>query len=398
MPSSAFTFRRAAFAALLAASWATAANAGATSFQDLGALDPAAEGIFIEQSLTQGPDGRMYGVSPNVGQVGNGIGGAVFRVEGDGRLTVVHTFDVADGYQPEGPLTLGADGWLYGTTFSGSSGGFGEVFKISPAGELVVVHAFSPSADGGMGYPHDHLVPDGQGGFYGLAEIVGVAGVIFHLTADARLSMLAEFAGSHVGALPTALTSGPDGVLYGATLIGPPGSPGSGGTVFSLRPGGRLKTLHVLDSSVDGASPGRSMAIGGDNAVYGAATSGGASGMGTIFRVTPAGAFKVIHTFYTGAGAADPLGGYPNGVTSSADGRLYGTSSGGGAHWGGTAWSMSLDGRGSVLHGFLSPYGVAGCKPMAVPTWTPDGALWGVTDSGATFDDGAVFRIGLGPK
>lgn len=380
-------------------SFATAAMAGATSFQDLGALDPAVEGIDIGQALTQGADGLMYGVTPTGIVDGVYNGGSIFRSEGDGRLTALHTFTGPDGRSPEGPLTLGIDGWLYGTTMGGGAGGLGEIFKISPAGEFVVVHSFAADLDGGLGGPHGQLVSDGQGNFYALGR-VGSNDSVFEMAADGRFTVLGVFKGPELGKAPNALTLGPDGVLYGTTFGAPGGAPQSG-SVFALRPGGRLRTVHVFAADTDGYQPGSALAFGRDHALYGATTRGGggsSGGLGTVFRLTTGGDFSVIHAFYDNVGDADPLGWYPTGIASSADGRLYGTTSAGGTFVGGTAFSMSLDGQGIVLHRFQEANGGDGYDPLAVPTWTPDGSLWGTTSVGAAYNDGAVFRIGLGSR
>ena len=48
-----------------------------------------------------------------------------------------------DGYAPNSPLLLNADGLLYGTTGSGGVDGYGTVFSISKTGAFNVVHSFT---------------------------------------------------------------------------------------------------------------------------------------------------------------------------------------------------------------------------------------------------------------
>jgi uncharacterized repeat protein (TIGR03803 family) len=63
--------------------------------------------------------------------------GTVYEVSTDGSIFVVlHNFGDGslpnDGAYPDGTLTVGADGNLYGVTTRGGSAGNGIVFKISP--------------------------------------------------------------------------------------------------------------------------------------------------------------------------------------------------------------------------------------------------------------------------
>src|SRR5262249_11312150 len=87
------------------------------------------------------------------------------------------------------------------------------------------------------------------------------------------------------------------------------------------------QTYTVIHSftGTDGAGPHGAMIQRLDGNFYGAANSGGSSGFGTIFRVTPGGTLSVLHNFHGNDGA--------NPTTSLAlatDGSIYGTTSAGG--------------------------------------------------------------------
>jgi uncharacterized repeat protein (TIGR03803 family) len=77
--------------------------------------------------------------------------------------------------------------------------------------------------------------------------------------------------------------------------------------------------------NADGVLP-LSVAVGPDGSLYGAAPDGGANGAGTVFKISPAGVFSVLHTF----SAQDPFsrhntdGGFPVSVAVGPDGSLYG--------------------------------------------------------------------------
>jgi uncharacterized repeat protein (TIGR03803 family) len=124
------------------------------------------DGYAPGAALVQGSDGSFYGTTVWGGTTpqtpvgfplptfygtttfweettptGNGI---VFRITPQGTLTTAYQFSGgADGGNPfYGALVQGADGFLYGTTLSGGSGGAGTVFKVSP-GTYSVTYTWS---------------------------------------------------------------------------------------------------------------------------------------------------------------------------------------------------------------------------------------------------------------
>ncbi|MGA8873967.1 MAG: choice-of-anchor tandem repeat GloVer-containing protein, partial [Candidatus Korobacteraceae bacterium] len=76
------------------------------------------------------------------------------------------------------------------------------------------------------------------------------------------------------------------------------------GTVYKLDTSGNLTVLHTFTGGVDGwpnATWGSLIPDQNGN-LYGMASIGGLRDNGTDFRITPSGAFTVIHTFPTGPG------------------------------------------------------------------------------------------------
>jgi len=56
----------------------------------------------------------------------------VFRLDGTGNFTVLHTFTGTDGAYPYAGLVADTAGNLYGTTSAGGTLGYGVVFKLAP--------------------------------------------------------------------------------------------------------------------------------------------------------------------------------------------------------------------------------------------------------------------------
>jgi uncharacterized repeat protein (TIGR03803 family) len=185
-------------------------------------------------------------------------------------------------------LILGSDGNFYGaaqiTTWETSLVTGGNIFSLTPAGKFAVLHTFTPGANKNF--------PDGD--------------------------------------LPGALIEGPDGNLYGETIYG--GIDGCDGdcgygVLFRVgRTGTGFQLVHKFCSETncaDGLNPSP-MVVGTDGKLYGTTPSGGTSGVGTIFRITPSsGAYEVVFNFSLSSG-----GQYPSSLIVGANGTFYGTSSG----------------------------------------------------------------------
>jgi uncharacterized repeat protein (TIGR03803 family) len=97
--------------------------------------------------------------------------------------------------------------------------------------------------------------------------------------------------------------------------------------VFRITEGGDFESLHSFDFSVDGSSP-VGVTLGSDGHLYGATFSGGASGIGTLFRIqTNGGGFQTFHSF----SVLDDGGYSPRSPMIESGGNFYGTTYSGGA-------------------------------------------------------------------
>ncbi|HEY3779288.1 MAG TPA: choice-of-anchor tandem repeat GloVer-containing protein [Rhizomicrobium sp.] len=104
--------------------------------------------------------------------------GTIYKVAPDGTETVLHRFKFSDGafYGTDGgtPIFDGA-GNLYGTTAHGGNQscyeGCGVVYKLTPKGKLTVLHSFN-GADGGY-FPAGPLIADKNGNLYGVTTAGG---------------------------------------------------------------------------------------------------------------------------------------------------------------------------------------------------------------------------------
>ena len=187
------------------------------------------------------------------------------------------------------------------------------------------------------------------------------------------------------------LVQASDGNLYGTTNTG--GANGWG-TVFKMTPSGTLTILYSFTGGSDEGVPGTALIQAKDGNLYGTTAGGGASGNGTVFKITTSGTLTTLHVFSGSDGAG------PNGLIQAKDGNLYGTTYGGGANGdNGTVFQLTPLGMLTTLYSFS---GSDGYQPFAALIQAKDGNLYGTTEFGGpnfTFPSnlgyGTVFRFNM---
>jgi uncharacterized repeat protein (TIGR03803 family) len=210
----------------------------------------------------------------------------------------------AGGQGPDyyGSLTPDAAGNLFGGTSNGGPYIWGQVFEASPPAtpgsawtETALYNFGQFNADGQA--PAGTLVFDASGNLYGTAIEDGQYGygTVFELTPPSSgvgpwtETILYNFKGGRDGAGPNSgVVFDQAGNLYGTTYEG--GS-ANYGTVFELSPSGdgtwNESVLHTFTGKSDGGYPLAGLLIDHLGNLYGAASSGGNYGLGTVFRIAP---------------------------------------------------------------------------------------------------------------
>ena len=148
---------------------------------------------------------------------------------------------------------------------------------------LLTLYSFTGDEDGAD--PEAGLVQGLDGSFYGTTYAGGRLWPRhrIQITPAARSPRSTRSAGGIDGSGPdAALVQGADGNLYGTTSSG---GVGQNGTVFLITPGGAFATLVLFDSTLYGAGSEAGLIVGADGSVYGTAGSGGTNGSGTVFRM-----------------------------------------------------------------------------------------------------------------
>ena len=308
-------------------------------------------------SITNGPvlptGGLIIDAAGNLyGSAQGGVDnlGAIFRVTPEGVVRVLHSFDGTDGSYPSVNPIRDRAGNLYGTTSLGGASAdcsCGTVFKLTPEGELTVLHSFT----GGYAYP-SALRLDGAGNLYGFEYAANANGSIFEVTPDGTFSVVYNFcslSNCADGSAPVgSLIINKPGNLYGTTNRG---GQFNQGTVFELTPEYAESVLYSFTGGSDGGNPVGKLTLDAEGNMYGVTYAGGStpsSAYGTVFRITPTGVESVLYSFCRLANCAD--GARPSGaLVLDTFGNLYGTTILGGTHNAGVVFKVTPAGVESVL-------------------------------------------------
>lgn len=334
--------------------------------------------------LAQGRDGNLYGTTQSGG---THTYGTVFVMSPSaGTITTLYNFDITHGQYPQAGLAMGFDGNFYGTTYQGGSTPAGVIFKITPAGALTVLYNFVNTTDGA--YPRQPPIPAPDGNLYGITGN-GTNYVVYRLTPSGTFTAVATPAGYSYGPL----LLGVDGKLYGVTNHG---GTFNGGTVFQLTLGAKpkLKVIYNFNSPT-GSQPTGGLMQASDGKLYGTASLGGTSSGGVVFQVTTGGVYKVLRNFVAAPPATDGYG--PTaGLVQGSDGFLYGVNSLGGASGLGTLFKINTAGTSfAVLHNFDK---LTGSNPTTTPVLHTSGKIYGMTEVGGLFNQGVLYRFDNGLK
>lgn len=320
------------------------------------------DGSYPSAALVFDKSGNLYGTTLGGGAYG---GGAAFELSpiasGGWTETVLHNFgNGADGSSPRSNLIFDKGGNLYGTTMS--SGGKrrgGSVFKLSlgqGGWTETVLYAFPASIGGPDGdAPAGGVVMDREGNLYGATQAGGASGygAVYELARSKdgryRERVIHSF-GLYDGYQPmSGLTIDRDGTLYGTTTAGGDVSVCyyvGCGIVFQLKKDATgswtENVLHQMTGS-DGFYTLGPVVFDRLGNLFAVAQSGGAYGMGSVFKLTPTASGPwnetVLHSFDfippSGTDGASPYAG-----VIVRHGRVLGTTSSGGVHYAGTVFEI----------------------------------------------------------
>ncbi len=214
---------------------------------------------------------------------------------------------------------------------------------------------------------------------------LGAAG--FSARAESALTSLHSFGDpERSSANPRAeLIQGSDGMLYGTTSAG---GVKDKGTLFRLNTNGDYTIIKSFGTFTnDGEFPFAAVLEGGGGKLYGTTSRGGAAGFGTVFSVNKDGSDYAVLKSFTGSNGA-----YPEApLLKASDDMLYGTAAGGGTNDNGVIFRLAQNGTAfEVLRYFMK---TNGANPLGGLLEASDLMLYGTTDSGGVTNLGTIFRL-----
>ena len=378
--------------ACAALTFSLAVRAQAQTFSNLSVFD----GTNGNQPSTviQATDGNFYGVT---GYGGAAQKGNVARITPSGEVTSIYDFcsqlHCRDGATPDTPPVLGSDGNLYGVTVSGGSAtngldGWGTVYKMTLAGQITTLHIFCKATPCVDGTHPVGIMQASDGNLYGTTFGGGGpndSGVLFRITTSGGFTVLHTFC-SLANCADGAWSTDPPIQGNDGSLIGTAGT-NNGGVVWALTPAGQFNLVHSFTCGGDpcprGAGP-KPVVQDANGNLFGTTTGGGDFADGTMFEITAAHQFMVLHSFNTGADE-----GFPSALTLANDGNFYGTT--GGINGVGTIFQITPAGALALLYAFAPQSGDS--LPYTGLFQAPNGKFYGGAGGSVFNSDGAIYSL-----
>jgi uncharacterized repeat protein (TIGR03803 family) len=345
-------------------------------------------GSTVWGGLRSGGDGKLYGTTEANSEDNPGT---FFSVSQGGTVSTLHVFTPLEGNGSLSSLALGADGNFYGTSYSGClNPADGCIVRISKAGTVSVLHNFD---DSGPHRPYAGLFQASDGNFYGTTNYGGTddVGTVFEMNTDGTVTLLHSLAKATEGSYPSGtLIEGGDGSLYGVTQVDGVGQHGS---VFKISKAGVFTVVHSLGGSKDSSGAAWGLVKGADGKLYGVTWGGGTYGGGTVFTVDENDTFTIVHSFDPSSEYYYPYAA----LTLASDGKLYGTTLDApvGSPPANAIFRFDpASGAVETLHLFTAVGD--GSRPYSEMIQGDDGLLYGTTYAGGDYGLGTVFRFDIG--
>jgi uncharacterized repeat protein (TIGR03803 family) len=368
-------------------------------------------------SLTQGPDGVLYGTAPHCV---SGYG-TVFKLNTDGRGFAVRADldDATTGGVPLAGLIQGTDGALYGTASQGGSGGGGTVFRLATAGmglpatvpgapEMgaatagngVVLVSFSSPTNNGGSLITGYTVACGAYVASGTSSPISLMvpnGTTVSCTVRATNAVGPGAWSSPSNSVSPAVAPGAPTIGAATAGVGavsvtftPPASDGGSAITFYMAICGARSNAGasspILVSGFEGGVPVTCTVVATNHAGTGPPSESSNSATPSVAPSVP-GVFQVLKAF-----EGRYLREVRAGLIQGADGALYGTALADGQNGYGGVFRLNPDGTGFSVLKYMDN-ATTGGYPSASLIQGSDGALYGTAREGGSNDCGTVFRL-----
>jgi uncharacterized repeat protein (TIGR03803 family) len=244
-----------------------------------------------------------------------------------------------------------------------------------------VLYTF-PGFNGDACSPLGNIVQGRDGYMYGGGgSCAGSTEAIYKISPAGVESVLYTFPGQWGYCGSAGLTLGSDGNFYGACEKG---NPATGlGSIYQLTPAGAFTDLHDFTGTNGDVLPVYPPIQASDGNFYGVSGNEGAY-CGNIYKMTPAGVYTNLHTF-SGSDC------HSSNLFQASDGNFYGTLANCEVVQGaGCVYRISTTGVFKEIHDFASSTGQEPCTGLIQGK---DGKLYGATNQGAANGWGNIYKM-----
>ena len=232
-------------------------------------------------------------------------------------------------------------------------------------------------------YTEGNIVQGRDGNMYGDGAVCGAngGGAVYKISPAGAESVFYSFPQQWTNCGGAGLTLGSDGNFYGTCIAG---NPATGlGSIFRLTPAGVFTDLHDFTGVNGDSLPVYPPIQASDGNFYG--VSGNEVQIcGNVYRMTPAGVYTNLHTF-SGSDC------HPSNLVQASDGNLYGTLADCAVvSTDGCVYRISTAGVFKEIHDFALTTGEVPCTGLIQGK---DGKLYGATNSGAANGWGNIYKL-----
>jgi uncharacterized repeat protein (TIGR03803 family) len=247
-----------------------------------------------------------------------------------------------------------------------------------------VLHTFMQTTTDACA-PRGNIVQGRDGNMYGGGAACGAGGsgggAIYKISPAGVESVFFNFPPQWTNCGGAGLTLGSDGNFYGACEGG---NPATGmGSIFRLTPAKVFTDLHDFTGVNGDSLPVYPPIQASDGNFYGV-TGNEVQVCGNIYKMTPAGVYTNLHTF-SGSDC------HSSNLMQASDGNLYGTLANCTLVQGaGCAYKISTAGVFKEIHDFAFTTGQTPCTGLIQGK---DGKLYGATQQGAANGNGNIYKM-----
>lgn len=333
-------------------------------------------------SLTLAGNGKLYGMTNYGGPNGYGV---LFEYDpATSTYTNKFNFNNTTGSYPYGSLNLASNGKMYGMTNQGGANSFGVLFEYDPATSTYTKKLDFNNTTNGAG-PKGNLTQAGNGKMYGMTNYGGATGlgVLFEYDPATSTYVKKLDFNNATGTYPNgSLVVAANGKVYGT--VG--GGANNNGVLFEYDPATSAYTKKFDFISPNGSNPGSSLNLATNGKLYGLTQDGGSLADGVLFEYDPATSTFTKKLDFNLTDGESPLGS----LAQASNGKLYGTTNGGGATGNGTLFDF--DPATAMYTKKVDFIGANGLNPQGSLVLAGNGKMYGMTSDGGTNSAGVLFE------